>query len=238
MRMPMHHLPTPFRRASWISLAFAGVLVSSPSLRAQIPSGKRPQYGAWGIDLAGADTSTRPGADFFRYANGRWLDRTAIPADKSAYTLRVAMSDLIDQRLHALLDSAAARAGHSPTTVEGKVGAFYRSYLDSTRVERLGVSPVSPLLAAVRRARTRSQIAELMGRGAMDLYGSVFSVATDVDRKDPSVYSVYVGQSGLLLPERDYYLKPEFESQRAALRQHAATVLRLVGWPDAARAAD
>jgi len=59
----------------------------------------KPQY-AWGFDSAGADTKTRPGDDFFRYANGRWLDTTEIPPDKPAATLRLAMSDVTEERLH------------------------------------------------------------------------------------------------------------------------------------------
>ncbi len=67
-------------------------------LRAQTPA--KPQYGAWGFDLAGADTKTKPGDDFFRYANGTWIDKTQLPPDKPAYSLRLAMTDLTEQRLH------------------------------------------------------------------------------------------------------------------------------------------
>jgi putative endopeptidase len=218
--------------------AFSAALTFPRGLAAQAAPASRPHYGTWGVDLEGADTAVKPGADFFRYVNGRWIDRTPIPADKADYSVFATMSDLTEQRLHALLDSTSAQHERAPTTSAGKVGAFYRSFLDSTRVEQLGVAPVAPLLVAIRGARTRSQIAELMGRGAADFYGQLFSVGIAVDRKDPAVYSVYLGQAGLLLPERDYYLKPDFASHRAALREHAATVLRLAGWPDAVRAAD
>src|SRR5262249_56262683 len=59
----------------------------------------RLKYGTWGFDLAGSDTATKPGDDFFRYANGTWLDKTQIPPDKPAYSLRLAMTDLTEQRL-------------------------------------------------------------------------------------------------------------------------------------------
>ncbi|MCT7041750.1 hypothetical protein M1717_26305, partial [Salmonella enterica subsp. enterica serovar Pomona] len=71
----------------------------------------KPQYGAWGFDQAGADTSVKPGNDFFRYANGTWLAHTPIPADKPAVSLRLAMTDLTEQRLHDLMESAAQKAG-------------------------------------------------------------------------------------------------------------------------------
>ena len=66
-------------------LCFAGAFAQ--------PSGK-PQYGVWGFDTDGADLKTKPGDDFFRYANGAWLDRVQIPPDKPGYSLRLAMSDL------------------------------------------------------------------------------------------------------------------------------------------------
>ncbi|HEY4129967.1 MAG TPA: M13 family metallopeptidase [Gemmatimonadaceae bacterium] len=197
-----------------------------------------PQYGAWGIDLAGEDKAVRPGNDFFRYVNGRWLDRTAIPADKPSYSLRAAMSDVTERRLHELLEAAAAKSSHQSTVLDGKVGAFYHSFMDSARVERLGVTPVAPLLTEIKGATNRGRIAGLMGRATADLYGSIFNVGMDVDLKDPKVYSEYIGQGGLILPERDYYIAPDFAPQRAAFRQFAATALRVAGWPDAERAAD
>src|SRR5207237_7606719 len=87
------------------------------------PSGK-PQYGVWGFDIAGADLKTKPGDDFFRYANGTWLDRIQIPADKPGYSLRLAMSDLTEQRLHDLMEGRARRAEARRTTSEGKDGTY------------------------------------------------------------------------------------------------------------------
>src|SRR3954470_5021637 len=87
------------------------------------------KYGAWGFDLAGRDLSTKPGDDFFRYANGAWLDRTPIPADKPGISLRLLETDMTEARQHAILEDAANTAGHAPATVEGKVGAFYKAFM-------------------------------------------------------------------------------------------------------------
>src|SRR6476619_5942550 len=92
-------------------------------------SGK-PQYGAWGFDLAGADTATKPGDDFFRFANGTWIDKRQIPQAKPAYSLRLAMTDLTEQRLHEMMESFATKVKGDPTTLEEKVGAFYHSFMD------------------------------------------------------------------------------------------------------------
>jgi putative endopeptidase len=82
----------------------------------------KPQYGEWGYDISGADKTTKPGDDFFRYANGNWIDKTEIPADKPGYSLRLAMTDLTEQRLHEMMEAASA-AEREPTTLDGKVGA-------------------------------------------------------------------------------------------------------------------
>ena len=138
-------MPNALLKCVAVALAPAIAMMPERELAAQAHPASSPhaQYGSWGVDLAGADTTIRPGANFFRYVNGGWLDRTEIPADKSAYGLRTAMSDLTERRLRELLETAARNASHEPTTVEGKVGAFYRSFLDSARVERLGATSVS-----------------------------------------------------------------------------------------------
>src|SRR5215468_11278798 len=70
------------------------------------------KYGAWGFDLAGRDVATKPGDDFFRHANGAWLDRTPIPGDKPGISLRLLESDMTEARQHAILEDAAKTAGH------------------------------------------------------------------------------------------------------------------------------
>src|SRR6476661_396229 len=106
-----------------------------------------PQYGAWGYDRAGADVTTRPGDDFFRYANGGWLDRIRIPADKPSYSLRWVMSDTTEARLHSMMEAAATHASRRPADLEGKVGAFYKAFMDQGRIEALGATPIAPELS-------------------------------------------------------------------------------------------
>ena len=196
----------------------------------------KPQYGDWGFDLAGADKATQPGDDFFRYANGTWVDKAEIPADKSAVSLRLAMTDITEQRLHAMMETAAAHAAHQPTTMQAKVGAFYKSYMDEARIEALGARAIAAQLNAVRHAKTRDELAALMGRNNLDFEGTLFNLFIDVDLKDPKRYAVYIGQGGLGLPDRDYYLKPDFAAQKAAYQAYFAKLLTLSGWdnPEAA----
>jgi putative endopeptidase len=199
----------------------------------------KPEYGAWGFDLAGRDKATKPGDDFFRYANGAWLDRAKIPSDKPAWTLRLIMTQTIEQRLHGIMEQAAAKATHEPKDIEGKVGAFYKAFMDEARIESLGAKPIEPELAAIRAAKSRDDLAALMGRTNADFESSIFNPFIDTDLKDPKRYAVYLTQAGLGLPDRDYYLKPEFAAQKKAYQAYVAKLLHLLSWPDAdARAKD
>ncbi|MBS0331935.1 MAG: peptidase M13 [Proteobacteria bacterium] len=220
-----------------LAAAIALIVAAGGGRAAEEPAALK--YGAWGFDLTARDLNTRPGDDFFRYANGAWLDRTPIPADKPGVTLRIYESDLAEARLHAIMEDAAAKAsGHAPDTVEGKVGAFYKAFMDEGRIEALGAKPIAPELDAIRSATTREQLGALMGRQVKDFEGGAFGVGLDVDVKDIGHYAVYLGQAGLGLPDRDYYLKPAFAEKKAAYQAYVERLLTLIGWPDAkARAA-
>lgn len=211
------------------------VFLSAAGLFAQ-PGGK-PQYGAWGFDSEGADLKTKPGDDFFRYANGAWLDRVQIPGDKPGYSLRLAMTDLTEQRLHDLMEENAKKAEPKPTTIEGKVGAFYKSFMDEGRIEKAGASALKEKLAEIQAAKMREALAAMMGRQNADFHGGIFGVGIDVDIKDPKHYTVYLGQAGLGLPDRDYYLKPDFADKKKKYEAYAAQLLHLLNWPDAEKRA-
>jgi putative endopeptidase len=228
------------KKPVWNVMGAAGMLACLAwSAVAEGDAPGKPQYGAWGFDAAGADMTTRPGDDFFRYANGTWLDHVQIPADKPAYSLRLAMTDLTEQRLHAILEEEAAKVGHEPADFAGKTGAFYKAFLDEDRIEQLGAKAIASQLSAVRAAGTRDEIATLMGRNNSDFEGTIFAFGIDVDAKDPTQYAVYLGQAGLGLPDRDYYLEPAFADARAKYQAYAAQLLHLLDWPDAdARAKD
>jgi putative endopeptidase len=196
----------------------------------------KPKFGTWGFDLAGADFNSVPGDDFFRLANGAWLAKTQIPADKPAYSLRLLMSDTIEQRLHDLFERAATKSDSSDLL--RKVGAFYRSFMDGMQVETLGARAIAMELNAVREAQSRSALVGLMGLSTIDFEPTIFTVSIDVDLKDPKRYSVYLNQSGLGLPDRDYYLTQAFATTRVAYRAYIARLLHLLDWPDSDTRAD
>ena len=190
-----------------------------------------------GFDMTAIDRSTRPGNDFFQFANGKYLDRTSIPSDRPIASRRYEMTDRTDQQLKTLLEEASAGVSEQPTDVRGKVGAFYASFMDQATIDRLGASAISPELDAIRAAPDLAGLARLMGEGTVDFYPSPFGAYIDLDVKKTDAYAIYLGQSGLGLPDRDYYLKPEFAEQRTAYQAYAQKLLTLLNWPDPAGAA-
>jgi len=212
-------------------------LCSSPLAYAADTPPAKLKYGTWGFDSSGADTSVKPGNDFFRYANGTWLAKTQIPPDKPAYSMRIIMTDFTEQRLREMLEAGGAKLPENPSTLEEKAGAFYRSFMDDARIEQLGAKAIEAELNDLKNAKTRDDFAALMGRTTTDFEFSLFNVAIDVDLKDPNKYAFYFTQAGLGLPDRDYYLKPDFAAQKSAYQNYVTTILKLLNWPDAEKSA-
>jgi putative endopeptidase len=196
-----------------------------------------PMYPPAGLDMTAADPATRPGDDFFGYANGAWLARTSIPPDKPFMTAAQAVRDRVEQQLRSLIEAAASRGG-PPTDLEGTVGAFYASFMDEARRAELGARPLAGELAAIRASRSREALARLMGGASRDFSGSFFQLTIDVDLKDTAHYAVYVQQGGLTMPDRDYYLEGALADKKAQLRAYVERTLTLIGWPEAAARAD
>ncbi len=227
----------PIRGVAAAALLASSAIVPAIALAASSAhaDAARPQFGAWGFDLAGRDLSTTPGADFFQYANGSYLKTLVIPSDRARYGSFDALTELSAQRLHDLLEAAAGKA--SATGEEAKVGAFYRAYMDEARIEALDARPLAGDLAAIAGATDRTTLAMQMGRGNASFFGGLFGVGIINDFKAPDHYAIYLGQAGLGMPDRDYYLKSEFAPQKAKYEAYVAQTLKAVNWPDADEAA-
>jgi putative endopeptidase len=210
----------------WTVSALAGLGVAA-AICAALAATDSP-FEPWGYDLSALDRSGKPGDDFFRYANGGWLRRTEIPADRSNFGMHAALAERVLGQLRAIMEDAGKA---DPRTMEGKVGAYYAAFMDEGRIEKLAAAPLKPELDAVRRAPTREALASLMGMANKDFEGSFFSASVAADAKDPSHYTIYLSQSGLGMPDRDYYLKDSFATKKQAYQDYVAKLLTLVGWP-------
>ena len=188
-------------------------------------------FGAFGLDLAAQDKSVRPGDDFYRYANGRWLGTQHIPADRSEWGTFDALSEQSSERVRKLIQGLPADAPAG--SLARKVGDYYRAFLDEKAINAAGLKPAEPVFRAIAAAHSYQDLATLMGRPDLGLESPI-GFGIGVDEKNPDRYLVSVDQAGLGLPDRDYYLKSDAKSQtiRAQYRAHLAKMLSLAGDSD------
>jgi putative endopeptidase len=188
-----------------------------------------PKMGTWGVDTAGMDRSIKPGADFFGYVSGNWAKTTQIPADRSSYGGFAVLRDLSEARVRKLVESYPA-ADPASGDDAAKVAALYRGFMDEATIEKLGASPLKPHLAAIRAAKTREDVAKLMGASNAGFGRSFFGLGVGDDARDPEHYALYIGQSGLGLGDRDLYLDAKFAPQRERYQAYVAQMLGMAGW--------
>jgi putative endopeptidase len=209
----------------------------APTAVAAEPAKPKPAVGAWGFDLSGMDRSVKPGDDFFAYTSGTWAKTTAIPADRARFGTFDQLGEQSVVDVHALLEDLGDTAGE-PGSQTRKVVDFYRTFLDTGAIDAAGLAPLAPALAAIVAAKTHEDIAALLGRHDLPLQGP-FEVAITEDQKNPDRYVLTVAQSGLGLPDKDYYLKDDerMRTVRAKYLVHLARVLELAHVPSAAKEA-
>ncbi|WP_439478322.1 M13 family metallopeptidase [Brevundimonas sp.] len=191
-----------------------------------------PKYGTWGFNLDGRDTSVRPGDSFMRYANGAALDRLQIPSDRTSYGSFNLLRELSDNRVKVMIDALVARTDLLPGSDEQKIADAYRSYMDEGRLEALDAQPLQPYLAAIRAAETHDAMAAYMGQTQGRVGASLFGTGISIDQKAPTRYVVSTGQSGIGLPNRDYYLEARWAEKKALYQLYVARMLEMIGWAD------
>jgi putative endopeptidase len=227
-----------------VSLATAGLIAIS-SLGACAPG--TPSSGgsaapspalALGVDTTGFDRGVRPQDDFFQFVNGGWIRNTQIPADRTSTGTFLLLRDNAQAALRAIIDSVAA-APNAPGSEGQKVGDLYRSFMDTARIEQLGVTPVQGDLQRIAAVTGREQYPQLFASMRRMGVGTPFTFSVQQDQGNSSRYAVTVSQSGLGLPDRDYYLTDNERNTtiRQAYTTYLETLFRLAGNADAAGAA-
>ena len=192
-----------------------------------------------GISLENMDTTVKPVDDFYRYTNGLWLDNTEIPADKSNYGSFSKLYDDAQKNLRVIIEDASKDSNAKPGSDEQKLRDFYNSFMDESKVESLGFEPLKPVLAHINSAETHEQLAGVIA------YASAMGVTAPLgwyvnnDAKQSDQYAVYVVQSGLGLPDRDYYFKDDEKSvaQREGYIKYMTDMLTYAGMEEPAAAA-
>lgn len=214
------------------SAARPAVGADAPAAAPGTPSGK-PETGAWGVDLTGMDTSVKPGDDFFRYVNGKWVERTEIPADKREAGGLAVLQDKALEETRRILEEAAADTRAAKGSDARKMGDWYASFMDEAAIEAAGFAPIQPELDAIAAVETRQQLVDLFARSHASLGLKPLLVTVDFDRHRVGRTLVSIETSGLSLGAREFYLEDAYAPIRQAQLAHIARLLRIAGFDGA-----
>ena len=177
-------------------------------------------YGKWGVDLTARDLTVRAGQDFDRYAGGRWADRTPIPADGREAGAYDDLERLSQRRIASIIETSAPKT---------RIGALYRSFMNTTGIEAAGLTPLRPMLSAIAAAADRDALAAWLGQSCGGFGIRPIDIDTGTALDDPKTMRYGVSQAQMGLPDRDYYLLDRFQPQRVAYRAYIEKLLTLAG---------
>jgi putative endopeptidase len=220
-------------------LAGAAVAAQPASFLTPVASGSKaavagkPTYGSFGFDETGMNKAVKAGNDFYGYANGGWDAATQIPQDRSSYGMFHKLQDLSLARTRSILEAAEKQPN-------SKIGLFYASFMDEAAVNAKGAAPIKPWLDQIKAVHDKDALATEIATLTRAGVRTPFETYVGPDDKNPTAYIAQFGQSGLGLPDRDYYLKDDaaLAKVRPLYVAYLAKLLTLAGEPDAdARAA-
>ncbi|MEV1292536.1 M13-type metalloendopeptidase [Pseudonocardia sp. NPDC049635] len=190
-----------------------------------------------GLDLTWVDPQVRPQDDLFAHVNGRWLATHEIPEDRAQDGAFRVLRDRAEAQVRAIVEECAAGSAE-PGTDARRIGDLYTSFMDTERVEQLGVEPLRPLLDEIYAATGKAELAAVLGRRQREGRAALFGEFIATDLKDSSRYLVNLNQSGLGLPDEAYYREEGSAEIRAAYVEHLQRLAELVGLAEPARVAE
>jgi endothelin-converting enzyme/putative endopeptidase len=197
-----------------------------------------------GIDLTAMDKSVVPGDDFYHYADGAWIARTEIPADRAGLSVFAMLADRSNKQVASIVEDAAKSKAASGTDAR-KMADLYASYMDEGAIEARGLAPLKPMLAKIAAIHTQTELATALGetlRPDVDALNNtnfhtanLFGLWVAPGFNDPDHYAPYLMQGGLQLPNRDFYLgaSDRMKGIRTAYQAHIAAMLTLAGFDNA-----
>ncbi|MEW6372205.1 MAG: M13 family metallopeptidase [Pseudomonadota bacterium] len=193
-----------------------------------------------GIDVQYIDTTVRPQDDFFTYLNGKWLKSTEIPADKASWGTFMQLRDDAQAHLREIIEAAQKDTNKKAGTDEQKIGDLYTSFMNEAKLETLGVKPLASELQRIRTLKDKKGVPNLVAHLSKIGVATPYGIRVGQDARASTKYATYIGQGGLGMPDRDYYLKLDdkrMAETRAKYEAHVAQILLLAGEKNAAEQA-
>jgi putative endopeptidase len=182
-----------------------------------------------GIDLPNMDTSVRPQDDFFTYLNGSWLKTTEIPADKSSWGTFAKLRDDTLPQLRGLIEKAEADKQRKAGSEAQKIADLYASFMDEAKLNEVGIRPLTGELNRIRAIKDKNGLPMMFAHLGQIGVSAPYGVSVRQDARESTKYAVYIGQGGLGLPDRDYYLKKEDAKLATALAKYELHVAKILG---------
>ncbi|MEZ5971621.1 MAG: M13 family metallopeptidase [Hyphomonadaceae bacterium] len=183
--------------------------------------------GAYGLDLTAGDASVQPGDDFFRYCNGRWLDSTEIPSDRTSWGTFAILDDKSERDQRVIIEETA-HAGGAPGSLQQKIADTYNGYLDTDAINARGIAVLEEDLATIAAIRTHEDAIRVIAGADFPTNSPIVAFAS-LDARNPDRYVVTITHAGLGLPEREYYRRADSAEQRAAYVAYIERILTLGG---------
>ena len=182
------------------------------------------------FDKSGMDSSSTPGNNFFQYANGSWMKNTPIPDDQSGTGSFFTLSENNIKKLKGILEESS-KTDNKKGSLEQKVGDYFISGMDTIGINKLGAAPVTPILANIDAIKSTSDIVNLLSKLSRTEEDGLLGVNIGGDDKNSAMNIVVLSQTGISLPERDYYFRKDSAAQaaRAGLVKYATTLFTLTG---------
>jgi putative endopeptidase len=197
------------------------------------PPPSAPPKPVSGLLLGGYDRQVRVQNNLFSFTNGQWVHTAEIPADRSRYGAFDALADKSEQNLRTIVEESAAHPGAAGSP-DQRIGDFYTSFMDTKRLEALGITPLKPSLARIDALATPADVLRYFAENAQTGSPSPIALSIDQDAKNANAYIPSVSQAGLTMPNRDYYLKSDaqFVTLRDQFRAYASRAFGLAGSTD------
>ncbi|OUN60660.1 M13 family metallopeptidase [Alistipes sp. An66] len=187
------------------------------------------------IDLSNFDLSVAPNADFYQYATGGWQKNNPLKPEFSRYGSFDVLRENNEKRINALFQEMT-KLEAAPGSVEQKISDLYKMGLDSVRLNAEGAAPLAADLQLVEGLVDRSQLPEVLAKIHMALANPFFGIGVMADLMDSNVNTLYVGQSGISMGDRDYYVDPENAPIKEAYKNYLVRIFTLAGYDEAAAA--
>jgi predicted metalloendopeptidase len=189
-----------------------------------------------GVATQYIDPAVRAQDDFYENVNGKWLKTVEIPADKARWGSFSELAENSLSQLRGIIDKAASSNPAKGTDAQ-RIGDFYASFMDEAKLEQLGVTPLNGELAKIAAIKDKSELPALLAHLGKIGVNVPFDFGIHQDNKDSTKYVADIGQGGLGMPDRDYYLKADdarLAEMKAKYQQHVEKTLAMAGDKNAA----